>query len=102
MILVRMTFRAKYGKAGEMVQHFRENQQEFERLINVPTRVLTDLSGPFDTVVLEQTVESLDGYEKMLQQAFSDPDTAQLFAMLQPLIESGSREFYRIEVESGR
>lgn len=100
MILVRITFQAKYGQAGRLVQHYKEHRQEFERRFNVPTRVLTDISGAFDTVVLEQEVESVDQYQQMLQRTFADQEAMKLFGPMGELIASGRRDFYTIELES--
>jgi hypothetical protein len=102
MIVVRETFSAKYGKAGEAVAYFKQHQQEFQQLFqNMPTRVLTDLSGRFDTVVLEQMVESIDSYFEITRAAFASPDAQQLFGPMGELFESGTREFYTLEADAG-
>jgi hypothetical protein len=36
--------------------------------------IMTDLSGRFDTVVVESEVESIDAYFAMLHTAFADPE----------------------------
>ena len=59
MILVRDVFRARYGKAGELVEHFKKAPQSPSGQTNYGTRVLTDASGPFFTVVTETEVASL-------------------------------------------
>jgi hypothetical protein len=102
MIVVRETFTAKYGRAGEAVAYFKQHQQEFQQLFhNMPARVLTDLSGRFDTVVLEQMVESIDRYFEITRAAFANPDAQKLLGPMGELFESGTREFYTLETETG-
>jgi len=57
MILVRDVFQAKFGMGGELVTLFQQARQQ--GLSTYGQRILTDASGPFYTVVLETTVESL-------------------------------------------
>jgi hypothetical protein len=61
-------------------------------------RIMTDLSGRFDTVVVESEVESIDAYQAMLQAAFADPEfqTAQA-TIVDPPQQSGTRAYYTIE-----
>lgn len=57
-------------------------------------RLMTDLSGIFDTVI----VESIDTYFAMLQAAFADPEfqAGQAVSADNP-VQSGQRNFYTIE-----
>ena len=54
MILVRLVFQAKFGHAAEVVAGFKQGA-EIARSAGGKgprhIRILTDLSGPFDTVV---------------------------------------------------
>jgi hypothetical protein len=59
---------------------------------------MTDLSGRFDTVVVESEVESMDSYFGMLHAAFADPEfQAAQAALADSPYRSGSRTFYTIE-----
>jgi hypothetical protein len=95
MILVRDVFKAKYGKGSELVALFKEAMKSWASNLNY--RILTDLSGPFFTVVTEEEVESYEAWEKRLEEVFGHPEFAGWFAKMEPLVESGSREFYTIE-----
>ena len=55
-----------------------------------------DLSGPFFTVVSEYEVESLAAWEQAMGEAFKDPKFGEWFGRMQPLVESGKREFYTL------
>jgi len=94
MIVVRGVFQAKYGKGDELVQLMKEsnmiwpNQREF--------RMMTDLSGPFFTVITEADYESLSAWEADIQKYFGDDRFSSWFERMVPLVESGSREFYNL------
>ncbi len=98
MILVRTTFHAKFGQAGRLVQMFTDVATMPESM-RLPTRVLTDLSGPFDTVVLEQVVESIDDFQRRMREMFTaSPGGAESNPMIE-IVASGHREYYTIEAE---
>ena len=101
MILVRMVCQAKFGKAGEVVAGFKQSQEIVGRVIapDVRVRILTDLSGPFDTVVLEMEVESLAEWERLRTAIFSNPEVQEAEAGMAEVIESGRTEYYTIEAE---
>jgi hypothetical protein len=94
MIIVRGVFQAKYGKGDELVQLFKEGNamsSGWQR-----TRILTDLSGPFFTVVSEGEYESLAAWQAEGQQIFGDARFAAWFERMTALVESGRREFYNV------
>ncbi len=96
MIVVRQVFQAKYGHGDELVAILKElNQLVGER--GVAVRILTDQSGPFFTVVSEVEVESLGAWEQLLAQGIADQRFAAGFQRMVAVVESGRREFYRIE-----
>ena len=95
MIVIRDVFQAKYGKGGELVKLFKEGRETWGS--QYAFRILTDASGPFFTVVTETEVESLAAWESESGAIFSHPDFGEWFARMQPLVESGSRDFYNVE-----
>jgi hypothetical protein len=95
MIQVRDVFQAKYGKGSELVTLFKEAQKLWGAYFD--SRILTDASGPFFTVVTEREVESFTAWEDSVSDIFSHPEFGDWFARMQPLVESGSREFYNVE-----
>ena len=100
MIVVRMVFQAKWGKAGEAAQEFRENAKTWKKVMgsNVRTRILTDLSGQFDTLVQEVEVESLAEWERLRGILFSSPEFQEVQERRgeTPFV-SGRTEFYTLE-----
>lgn len=103
MIQVRIVFQAKYGKAGDIVAAFKQFGS-----ISMPSgspapsrvRLLTDLSGPFDTVVQELEFESLEAAEKSQAAMFANPQIHEFMQRTSAYIASGYKEFYTIEWES--
>lgn len=96
MILVREVFQGKYGKGDELVALCKEGAALFRQHTGLSSRVLTDASGPFFTVVSETEVESLGKWEEALASGFSDPAFEQWFARMVPLVDSGRRDFFTI------
>lgn len=94
MIVVRGVFQAKYGRGDELVQLFKEAHAMWPGGRNF--RVLTDLSGPFFTVVTEAEWDSFSAWEANTQKMFEDTRFAALFERMVPLVESGRREFYNV------
>jgi hypothetical protein len=99
MILVRVTFQAEYGKAGEIVEILKRDMPMDEG--SGRGRILTDLSGAFDTVVLENEIESIDEYFTRMRAMFADENANENESMrtVAKMIESGHREFFTIEAE---
>ena len=97
MILVRNIFQAKFGRAGELANEMKKEVNQIRTQNGGKARVLTDLSGPFDTVVFEFEVESLAEWERNRREMFSKPEFQEGFARTAGLIESGRAEFYTIE-----
>ena len=61
--------------------------------------MLTDLSGPFDTVVLELEVASLADWERIRAELFARPELAEMMASTASSIASGRNELYTIEAQ---
>ena len=97
MVLIRNVFRLKFGKAREAVALVKEGVAIQKRAgANFSARVLTDLTGPFYTVVLELTVPSLSAFETDAPRFLADKDFQANYQKLVPLVESGNREIFTI------
>lgn len=100
MILVRTVLQAKFGTAGQLVGEF--SQIDPAMRSELPARrwrVLTDLSGPFDTLVQEFEAESLAEWEQTRAKLFQQPSFRASFERTQGLIVSGRNELWTIEAE---
>jgi hypothetical protein len=60
-------------------------------------RILTDLSGPFHTVVQEIELDSLAAWEKLRTEIFANPEFQESQASGENPFESGRTEFYTLE-----
>ena len=101
MILVRFVCQAKFGKASDVVAGFKRSN-EIARTVagpNVRVRLLTDLSGAFDTVVQELELESLAEWERLRAVIFSNPEIQEVEASMPDVIVSGQTEYYTVEAE---
>ena len=101
MIIVRYVFQAKFGRGDAMVKAYKEIgaliREELPQVRR--SRVLTDLSGPFFTIVNELEFESLAAWEASRPAIFSSRAFGELMARTGDTIESGHAEFYTLEDE---
>ncbi len=101
MILVRQVFQAKFGHAAEAAAMMAEGMRGARDLVGMSPRwrVLTDLSGPFDTVVLEVEAESLAQWEEARSRLFSNPHFQEQQRGGRELFVAGRNELYTIEAQ---
>ena len=99
MIMVRDEFQCEPGRVNEFVKRFREmaNMLNNQGVIKHAS-IMTDLSGSFDTVVVESEIESLDAYFAMLHATFANRESSSAEGESNNrFYRSGSRTFYTIE-----
>ncbi len=102
MILVRNIFQARWGQAAQLAQMMTESMSSASGPRPGKWRVLTDLSGPFHTVVMELEVPSLAEWERARAEMFRRPESQATFQKSAGLIEGGRLELYTIEGEGER
>src|SRR4029079_14128508 len=97
MIVVRNTFRLKFGAAREALAIMKEGLAiQKQAGVDVSQRLLTDLSGPFYTLVLEITVQNLAALESIMPKIMGDKAWQANYQKFTPLVESGHREIFNI------
>jgi hypothetical protein len=96
MILVRNVFRLKFGKAKEAKALMKKGFQIAKKAGFAPDRLLSDLSGPFYTLVLENTYANLAGFEESQAKGFANREWEEWYQKLVPFVESGYREIFTI------
>jgi hypothetical protein len=104
MIVVRNVFQLKFGKAREALAIVKENVAIQKRLatragVDATVRVLTDVTGPFYTIVMELSVPSLTAFEQNSPRFMSDPEWQANYQKLHAFVESGSREIFTVVAE---
>jgi hypothetical protein len=95
MIIVRIVFHARQGHIRPMVAAMQQ------ATANVPDRprILTDLSGPMNTMVMESRHASLAAYEQWRTAFFQSSEFQGGEDSMNIWLESGATEFYTIEQE---
>lgn len=97
MILVRDVFRLRFGKARDALALWQEGLDFLRRSHGTrDARLLTDLTGPYYTLVLETTYDGLAGFEHAARTAMDDADWRAWYARFTPLVESGYRELFTV------
>ena len=95
MIIVREVFHAKPGMASQMVKVFKEMMDE-----GGPgprnSKIMTDLTGPFNKVILETEYESLAAFEKEMQEYMKMSQTRGSTSKHVEMYTQGKREIYRV------
>ena len=99
MIVIRNVFRLQFGKAKEAVALFKESDAIQKRVgagADFQVRLLTDVTGPFYTVVMEITAPSLAAFEAGAPQLMGNKDWQANYQKIAALVESGYREVYSV------
>jgi hypothetical protein len=101
MIVIRLVFQAKIHRGGAVAQAMAAGLPQIMAALPAAQgwRLLTDLSGPFDTVVLEIKMKSLADWERGRAGLFESPGFQLQVAASDVLITAGRSEFYTVEVE---
>ena len=93
MFVVRNTFIAKPGCASKLAAQLKEAVAAF----GMPGgRVMTDITGDFNRVVMEHTAESMAEFEKRMQETMASPMYRERMAGYTELWITGSREVLRV------
>jgi len=93
MIIVRNTFIAKPGQAGKLAAQLKDMANS-GNLRNA--RVMTDLTGEFNHVIMEHTVESAAEFEELITKYSSDPKAREAAKGYTDLWTTGRRELLRV------
>ena len=94
---MRNVFHTKPGKAKEHVKIFKNAQQYMPDVGVKSTKILTDVSAAFWTVVLESEVEDLNAYVDMANAVSKKPELGEAMKGYINLVTQGYREIYRVE-----
>lgn len=100
MVVVRMVFQTKWNQVERVVAELKENAKAMRSALgpDAHVRILTDLSGPFYTLVQEIEVASLAEWERIRAAMFANPEFQQMASSQEenPFI-SGRAEYYTLE-----
>lgn len=97
MIVERNVFRLKFGAAREAVALWQEGLTTLRNAgATIDARLLTDLTGPYYTLVLELTHDSLTAMEAAARRETESPEWKAWYQRFVPLVESGYREIFTV------
>lgn len=96
MIVVRNTFQLKFGKSREAVALWHKGKPLIEKGSKAKVRLLTDLTGPFYTMVLEMEFKSLADFERGHGSTGASAAWRGWYKKFSTLIESGHREIFTV------
>jgi hypothetical protein len=101
MIVVRTVFHAQFGKGGELAAEFKSVNAQMSAEMGSAGhwRVLTDLSGPFDTAVLEIEVASLAEWEQSRAKLFQSQAFRESFGRIAAMAVDGRNEYWTLEAQ---
>ncbi len=92
MIVIREVFVARPGMASKLAKLFSEAMKGSPDSV----RVMTDMVGPFNTVVIETELESMSAIEKRMQEYASNQEIRKKMAGYTDLWTEGRREVYQV------
>jgi hypothetical protein len=97
MVIIREVFTAKPGQASKLAKLFRKAFGADQNM-----RVMTDLVGDYNTVVVEMQVKSLAEFEKEMEEYKSGkpdpripPEVAEELSKYTEMYLTGRREIYQ-------
>lgn len=93
MIVVRNIFTARPGQASKLAAQLREVALA-GKLRNL--RILTDLTGDFNQVVMEHEVESLAAFEEAMKRYATDPQVREKGKGYSEFWMTGRRELFQV------
>lgn len=96
MILVRDVFQLKFGKAKEGVELMKKGVALARQSGYNSQRLLTDVSGPYYTLVMESSYPSLKEFEQAREQGPGTSEWKNWYQSFVPLVESGRREIFSV------
>ena len=92
MIIVREFFTAKPGQASKLAALIKDVMSDSKDEV----RIMTDLTGEFNQVVMETKLPDLAAIEARMQQYGSDPKLREKMKGYTDLWITGGREIYRL------
>lgn len=97
MIVVRDIFQLHFGKAKEAVKHLKRGREILSEAGYPVSRILTDVTGEYYTIVMESEMESLAAFEKGMEEAPEAQAWQKIYREdFVPLVREGRREIFSV------
>ena len=96
MIIVHDIFICKPGNASKLAKLFKEVMADNKELVNI----MTDMTGPYNKVVMVSKYENLSAYEQSWEKYQQDAEAMkkmkELMTGFHDMYLTGSREIYKV------
>jgi hypothetical protein len=93
MIVARNVFHLKFGKMKEAKELWKTGMEiQRKNSMMLPTRLLTDVTGRYYTLVLEVSAESMGDFEKQYAPLSQSKEWQDWYAKFSELVHDGYRE----------
>lgn len=96
MILVRDIFQLKFGAMKQAMALWKEGDSIMKAAGHKPSRLLTDLTGEYYTLVLESTFANLAEFEQGHTSTSMTDEWRAWYRKFSDLVVSGRREIFTI------
>ena len=96
MIVVRNVFKLKFCKAREAMELWKEGLNLMNESGSHNERLLTDLTGPFYTLVMESTYNNLTEYENLMSTEVRTDQWRKWYQRFTDIVDSGYREIFSV------
>jgi hypothetical protein len=96
MILVRDIFQLKFGKSRDAMTLWKEGKAILQASGHKPMRIMTDLTGPYYTMVLESEFANLAEFEAGHSSTAMTDEWRKWYSRFTELVDSGRREIFTI------
>jgi hypothetical protein len=98
MYLIREVFKAKPGKAKELVKKFKAATPIFEKSGEGQNhKILTDVVAGYWTVIMQWETDDLGKFAANLRSTTGSPELGEIMKGYIDLVEGGHREIFLIE-----
>lgn len=94
MYVMRETLTAKPGMASKMAKAFKAMAGMVQGRYTI--RVMTDVIGPFNTVVFEVEAASMDEFKKLEEELMGRAEAQEAMKGYQDMYLTGKREVFRL------
>jgi hypothetical protein len=92
----RNVFHLKFGASKEAIPMWRNYLDHIrERALDIRVRLLTDISGPSYTLILELEYESFSEMDPSQCHLTNQPDWKEFYQQFIPLCENAERTYYK-------
>ena len=92
MIIIREVFVAKPGQASKLAKMFNSTLEGSPYKV----KVMTDMTGPFNTVVMETELENVGEIEKRMKAMMADTKMRDKMTGYTDMYIKGKREIYQL------